>query len=162
MMVGTHSLLPVCGCLLADRISMSAGRARMFSGWNLIAVGVFGMLPDILSPHMSLESRQASLSHTVWFLMGLVLLLPLTGFISEKSSRLPVALACWLAYGLHLAADAVSGGIAWLHPWRSEVLGKYWIEPQYWIWYDAGFILLVWFIYRVLPGLGNKAIPDDH
>jgi membrane-bound metal-dependent hydrolase YbcI (DUF457 family) len=160
MMIGTHSLLPVCSCLLVDRISMAAGRPRMFSGRNLIVVGVFGMLPDFLSPHLSLESRHASLSHTIWFLTGLVLLLPLVRFVSEKASRIPVAVACWLAYGLHLAADGVSGGIAWLHPWRNEVIGRYWIEPQYWIWYDAGFILLVWFIYRVLPAVRAKAISD--
>ena len=156
-MIGTHSLLPVCGCLLADRIAMSAGRARMFSGRHLCLVGVFGMMPDILAPHSSLESRQASLSHTVWFLLGTVLLLPLTRFISEKASRIPVALACWLAYGLHLAADAVSGGIAWLYPWKNDVIGRYWIEPQTWIWYDAGFILLVWFIYRVMPHFKNSS-----
>ena len=155
MMVGTHSLLPVCGCLLADRISMATGRGRMFSGANLCVIGVFGILPDILSPHLSLESRYASWSHSIWFLAGLLLLLPLTRFIAERSSRLPVALACWFACLLHLAADAVSGGIAWLHPWRGDVLGHYWIEPQHWIWYDAGFILLVWFIYRVLPSLGG-------
>lgn len=130
----------------------------MFSGRNLCVIGVFGMLPDFLSPHLSLESRHASLSHKVWFLAGLVLLLPLVRFVAEKGSRWPVAVACWMAYGLHLAADAVSGGIAWLHPWRDQVLGRYWIEPQYWIWYDAGFILLVWFIYRVQPVLGTK--PD--
>ncbi len=161
MMIGTHSLLPVCGCLLADRVSMSTGRSRMFSGRDLCVIGVFGMLPDILSPHLSLESRYASLSHSIWFLMGLVLLLPLTRFISEKKSRLPVAIACWAACALHLAADAVSGGIAWLHPWRDDVLGRYWIEPQYWIWYDAGFILLVWFIYRVAPSLGGKVVRED-
>ena len=66
-----------------------------------------------------------------------------------------------MAYGLHLAADAVSGGIAWLHPWRADVLGRYWIEPQYWIWYDAGFIVLVWFIYRVLPDFKTKVVSED-
>ena len=156
MMIGTHTLLPVCGCLLADKIAVSAGRPRMFSGKSLCAIGLFGFLPDILSPHLSLESRQAALSHTIWFLAGIVLLLPLTRFISEKGSRVPVAVACWLAYALHLAADAVSGGIAWLHPWRADVFGRYWIEPQTWIWYDAGFILLVWFIYRVMPVFKTK------
>jgi hypothetical protein len=151
MMVGTHTLLPVCGCLLVDRIAMSAGRERMFSGKSLCLVGLFGFLPDILSPHLSLESRQASLSHTLWFLLGLIVLLPLARFLPERASRIPVAAACWLAYALHLAGDAVSGGIAWLHPWRSDVIGRYWIEPQHWIWYDAGFILMVWFIFRVLP-----------
>lgn len=36
MMIGTHSLLPVCGCLLVDRISMAAGRPRIFSGIALL------------------------------------------------------------------------------------------------------------------------------
>lgn len=162
MMIGTHSLLPVCGCLLADKFSMANGRPRMFSGRNLCVVGLFGFLPDILSPHLSLESRQVSLSHTVWFLAGLVLLLPLTRFIAERRSRLPMALACWLAYALHLAADAISGGIAWLYPWRDDAIGRYWIEPQYWIWYDAGFIVLVWFIYRVMPQLTPREISGDH
>lgn len=156
MMIGAHSLLPVCGCLLADKISMSAGRARMFSGKNLCVVGLFGFLPDILSPHLSLESRQASWSHTVWFLMGLVLLAPLTKFISNRPSRIPVAIACWIASALHLAADAISGGIAWLYPWRPDVLGRYWIEPQTWIWYDVGFIVFVWSLYRVFPHFKNR------
>lgn len=156
MMIGTHTLLPVVGCLLANRIATSAGRARMFSGKSLCVVGAFGFLPDLLSPHLSLESRQTSWSHTVWFLIGITMLLPLARFIPEKASRIPLAVACWLACALHLAADAVSGGIAWLHPWRSDVIGHYWIEPQYWIWYDAGFILLIWFNYRVIPHFKPK------
>lgn len=156
-MIGTHTLLPVCGCLLIDRIRRSAGRARWFTGKNLCCVGVCGFLPDILSPHLSLESRYASLSHTVWFFLILpLLILPLLKLIPEKRSRLPMWIACWCAAALHLAADAISGGIAWLHPWRSDILGKYWIAPQTWIWYDIGFIVGVWVIYRVLPHFRKK------
>lgn len=160
MMIGTHSLLPVCGCLLADKISRGAGRQRMFSGWNLVAIGTFGFLPDILSPHLSLESRQSSLSHTVWAVMGMAMILgPLARLTLKKGSRIPVAIACWIAYILHLAADAISGGIAWLYPWRDDVLGRYWIPSTDWIWYDAGFILLVWAIYRVFPHFAKKKDP---
>lgn len=160
MMVGTHSLLPVCGCLLADKISIAAGRLRMFSGRNLLAVGFFGFLPDILSPHLSLESRQSSLSHTLWAVMAVALIVgPLVGFTCRKGSRLPVAIACWIAYVLHLAADAISGGIVWLYPWRDDVLGRYWVPAPQWIWYDAGFILLVWAIYRVFPHFSKGSRP---
>jgi hypothetical protein len=158
MMAGTHALLPVCCCLVADRISMSTGRARLFSGRNIIVVGFFGVLPDILSPHLSLESRHASLSHTVWALVAVVFLFPLTRFVADKASRLRVSVACWIAYALHLAADAASGGIAWLYPWRADIVGEYWIEPQTWIWYDAGFIFVVWFIYRVLPSMCSQKL----
>lgn len=151
MMIGTHSLLPVCGCLLTDKVSTRLGLHRKFTGRQLCLIGVFGFLPDILSPHISLESRCHSLSHTLWAVMLMSLLVPLTGFWIEKNSRLRVAIACWAAYVLHLVADAISGGIAWLYPWRDEVVGRYFIPAADWIWYDAGFIVLVWAIYRVFP-----------
>lgn len=163
-MIGTHSLLPVCGCLLADKISMATGRPRMFSGWNLCAIGTFGFLPDILSPHLSLESRQSSWSHTVWAVIAITFFVPLTRFTCKTGSRIPVAIACWIAYVLHLAVDAISGGIAWLYPWREDVVGRYFIPSEDWIWYDAGFILLVWAIYRVFPHFTRKpsgAKPSD-
>jgi hypothetical protein len=64
---------------------------------------------------------------------------------------LRVAIACWVFYVLRLVADAISGGIAWLYPWRGEVVGRYFIPAADGVWYDAGFIVLVWAIYRVFP-----------
>ncbi len=69
-----------------------------------------------------------------------------------------IAAVCWLAAGLHLAADAVSGGIAWKYPWGDDVIGRYWIQPQTWIWYDAFFIILTWFLVRVMPHLEARGI----
>jgi membrane-bound metal-dependent hydrolase YbcI (DUF457 family) len=135
---------------------MRSGRPQMFTGRQLCLIGFFGFLPDILSPHISLEARHNSLSHTLWAVLAMALLVPLTGFSIEKGSRLPVAIACWLAYILHLAADAISGGIAWLYPWRDEVVGRDFIPAVDWIWYDAGFIILVWAIYRVFPHFVKK------
>lgn len=152
MMIGTHALLPVCGCLFAGKILKKAGRRKGFSGRELVAVGVSGFLPDLLSPHLSLEARQTSLSHTVWAVMLMALVMPgLVRVTCKAGSRVPLAVACWLAYVLHLLADAVSGGIAWLYPWRPDVIGGSWIPAPHWIWYDAGFILLVWAIFRVFP-----------
>lgn len=157
MMVGTHSLLPVCGCVLLDRLCQAAGLRPMFSGWQYCAIGVAGFLPDILSPHVSLEARQSSLSHTVW---AVAVMLPLmfvgARWMCRKGSWIAVALACWVAYGLHLAADAISGGIAWLYPWRGESVGGYLIPSPHWIYYDAGFIILAWVMFRVLPAPSRK------
>lgn len=158
MLIGTHALLPVCTCLLADNASLASGRDRLFPTRSLWLVAAFGVLPDLCTPHLSLEARYASWSHTVWFMAGLIVLCGMAGSFFEKGFRLRVAVACWLASACHLAADAISGGIAWLYPWRDDVIGRYIIPPQDWIWYDAGFILVTWFLVRVLPHLEARGI----
>jgi hypothetical protein len=161
MLIGTHALMPVCGCLLADQISITAGRGRIIPPMALWAVAVFGALPDLCSPHLSLEARHASWSHTVWFMAGLIPVAAMTGCLFEKGYRLVSAVACWIAAALHLAADAISGGIAWLYPWRGDVIGRYYIAPQHWMWFDAGFILVTWFLVRVAPHLEARRIRLD-
>lgn len=158
MLVGTHALMPVCACLLAGKMSVVAGRGRIFPTPGLWMVGVFGVLPDLCTPHLSLEARFASWSHTVWFMAGLIVVAAMAGSFFEKGCRLRVALACWIAAALHLVADAISGGIAWLYPWRDEVIGRAYIGAQHWIWYDAFFILLAWFQIRVVPHLEARQI----
>lgn len=158
MLIGTHTLMPVCGCLLADNISVAAGRGRVFPTAALWTIAVFGALPDLCTPHISLEERYTSWSHSVWFMACMLFVAGVTGGFFQKGSRLMIATVCWLAAGLHLAADAVSGGIAWKYPWGDEVIGRYWIHPETWIWYDAFFIILTWFLVRVMPHLEARGI----
>jgi hypothetical protein len=158
MLAGTHTLLPVCACLVLDNLAVRSGRDRIFPLKSLLLVGLFGTLPDICTPHMSLEDRLTSWSHTVWFMAGIVPFVAMAGGFFEKGYRIRVALACWIASFLHLAADAISGGIAWLYPWRPDVLGKYWIPAQHWMWFDAFFILFTWFLVRIVPHLEARNI----
>lgn len=151
MLVGTHTLMPVCACLLADHLATRTGRDRIFPPRSLWVIGVFGALPDLCTPHLSLEDRYTSWSHTVWFVGGLIVVAAMVGSLFENGSRLRIALACWLAAFLHVAADAISGGTAWLHPWRTEIIGRYYIPPQHWMWFDAFFILFAWLLVRLLP-----------
>ncbi len=160
MLIGTHALLPVCGCLLADQIVVASGRGRIIPPMALWAVAVFGALPDLCSPHLSLEARYASWSHTVWFMAGLIAVAAMTGSFFENGCRLATAIACWIATALHLVADAVSGGIAWLYPWSDEVIGRYYIPPQQWIWFDAFFILFTWYRFRLIPHLEARRIRE--
>ncbi len=162
MFAGTHALLPVCGCLAIDHAAMLAGRDRVFPASSLWWVAGFGLLPDLCSPHLSLEARYASFSHTVWFLIGA---LPLAGIVAsfmERGVRVRVATACWLAVVLHLAADAVSGGIAWLHPWRGDVIGAYHIHPDLWIGSDAGFVFITWMLCRLIPYQEARLVRPAH
>ena len=151
MFIGTHALLPVCIGLGLENASLVKGRGYVFPPWSLAVVGVFDVLPDFCSPHLSLGSRLSSWSHTVWFLAGLV---PVCGMVASffpKGMRWRTALLCWIAAMLHLAADAISGGIAWLYPWRPEKIGDYYIPSGQWPWWDVGFILLFWFLLRLRP-----------
>lgn len=158
MLVGTHALLPVCGCLAVDHLSMLAGRDRVFPARSLWWMAGFGLLPDLCSPHLSLEARYSSLSHTVWFLALMIPAVALVASFMEPAIRFRVATACWAAVALHLAADAVSGGIAWLHPWRGDIIGAYHIHPAHWVMYDMGFVVLFWLLFRLAPRMEARLI----
>jgi len=158
MLIGTHALIPVCACLAADNLAIATGHDRIFPTRSVWVAGVFGTLPDICSPHLSLDDRFASWSHTVWFMVGLIGVAAMTGSFFEKGFRFRVALACWIASALQLAADAVSGGIAWLHPWRTDIIGRYWIPPDQWIWSEAFSVFLAWLLIRIMPHLEARNI----
>ncbi|WP_075090880.1 metal-dependent hydrolase [Haloferula sp. BvORR071] len=152
MLLGTHILLPVCGGLALDNASLRQGRGYFLPLWSLAVIGLFGALPDLCCPHLELDARYTSWSHTVWFMAGLIPVCAMVASFFPKQGRWWVALFCWLAAALHLAGDAVAGGIAWLYPWRSDVIGKYYIPAGLW-WFvsDIIFVLLTWFLIRLRP-----------
>lgn len=162
MLIGTHALLPVCACLVVDAIRIATDREAYFTKRTLGCVGFFGVLPDLCSPHLSLEARYSSLSHTLLFLGVILPFAALASWWARPGARGVAAVSFGLAAALHLAADAISGGIAWLQPWSPEILGSYCIAPQYWIGFDAGFILLFWFLLRLLPRLEARGIRAAH
>lgn len=137
-----HALLPVTGCLALELVSLKWRAKRVFPEWTLPTVGLFGVLPDLCSPHISLEDRYDSVSHTLLFLL---ILLPFCAGMTwwfPKGTRLRVAVAAMAATALHLAMDAVSGGVPWLRPWVDEPIGEYHLQPDNWLFFDAGFVLL--------------------
>jgi membrane-bound metal-dependent hydrolase YbcI (DUF457 family) len=147
----THTLLPVCLALGVENASLATGRGHVFPRWGLMAIGFFGALPDLCSPHLSLEARYSSGSHTLWFLGVLLPLCAMTAVFFEREGRWKLAIGCWLAAALHLASDAVAGGIPWLRPWRTEILGGYLIPPNHWLWYDLAFLVLTGVGLRLRP-----------
>ncbi len=156
MFDGFHALLPVTGCLAIEVVSLKWRGVRVFPDWTLPVVALFGVLPDLCSPHISLEDRYESWSHTLLFL---VLLFPVCAGMTwwfPKGTRVRVAVVGWVATALHLAADAVSGGIPWLQPWSEMPIGDYHIRPDDWLFFDAGFIVLAlvgWWLRHRLEGL---------
>ena len=148
MLVGTHALLPVGVCLVVDNLRLVAGLDRLFPGRSLWVVGVFGVLPDLFSPHLSLAARYASRSHSIVFLVGALVLAAAAGSFFETGRRLMVAVACWCAVVLHLAADALSGGIIFGYPRFGEVVGGAYIPFRFWGWCDLGLLGLTWWLWR--------------
>jgi len=153
MLWGTHAGIPVCGALIAENLSLRHGRGYVFLPWTMVAAGVFGILPDIFNPHITLEERHLSWSHSVWFLLALAPMSAITVsfFPAGDLPRWRTAVLCWLAAFLHVAMDAISGGVAWLYPWRPDVIGEYYIPPAQWLYWDAGFILLTYVLVRLRP-----------
>ncbi|MCF7676492.1 MAG: metal-dependent hydrolase [Akkermansiaceae bacterium] len=156
MLIGTHALLPVAGCLVVDQVRLRSGSERWFESSSLIVVAVFGVLTDLCSPHLSLEDRYGSWTHNLGFLVGAMLASAAAGSFFATGRRTIMALACWLAIVWHLAADAVSGGIVWLSPWRDEVLGGPYIPYRWWWWSDLGFVVLTLVLLRLTRWLESR------
>lgn len=128
MNVVTHALLPAL--LAAPLLRRPAGPDfRLRAG----AIALAGALPDLLHPHLSLAARYASWSHSVFALGGFALLLAV-GYFGGVRRWLPAgALGLALAaYALHLASDAVSGGIAWLFPVSRATIGVRLVPYAWW------------------------------
>ena len=151
MYIGTHTLLPVCIGMAIEQFTLSRGRGYVFPERGLVAIAVFGAMPDLCTPHLSLDARYSSWSHTLWFLVALMVVTPMIASFFRGPGTWRLALACWLAAALHLACDAIAGGIAWLKPWSDEILGSYIVPPSHWMWWDVAFLLLTWLLVRLRP-----------
>ena len=116
-----------------DNLRLAAGLDWLLPRRSLWVVGVFGVLPDLFSPHLSLAARYASGSHSIVFLVGVIVLAAAAGSFFENGRRLMVAVVCWCAVVLHLAADALSGGIVPGYPVPFEVLGGAYIPFRFWV-----------------------------
>lgn len=142
MFIGTHALLPVSLVLASETAALAGGRAERFPRWTALTVGICGALPDLCSPHLSLAARYSSWSHTLGFLGLLVPVLAVATLLFPAGLRLRVAVVAWLAAALHLATDALSGGIPWLLPWSDDILGGRWIPYDWWLPSEVGFLFL--------------------
>jgi hypothetical protein len=70
MNIVSHVLYPMAFAQSADAYRSHNGKAAFFNWKNLLLIGLFGGLPDIITPHINLESRHDSFSHSIWFLLA--------------------------------------------------------------------------------------------
>lgn len=132
MYVGSHFAIPVIAATLVDLGRLAVGRRRLFTNRELFLVGLFGVLPDLLSPHLRLSARLTSWSHTLWFAAGALPVLAVLFGRTRRAGRWRMTAFGWTAILLHLLADAVSGGIAPLYPLTGFRWGWYLVPWPLW------------------------------
>jgi hypothetical protein len=115
-----------------------------------------GALPDLLTPHMTLESRMISWSHGVPFWAAFTTTLFLISLLSKQRVSNRLAGIMSLSYLLHLVCDAVSGGINVLYPVKNLVWGAYWVSPMLWIPLDILCLLTCYYLFRFRPLLARR------
>jgi hypothetical protein len=151
----THALIPVI-C-----VRLFTSRPKWLGRWGLVQVGLAGALPDLLNPHLSLEARMTSWSHGLPFWFTISTILVIGSFISRGRLSPHVAVCMSLAYLLHIACDAISGGVDFLYPLGSWIWGYYWVDPLWWIPIDIILILLAYMLFRILPRIKNRRKAED-
>ena len=146
MLIGTHTLLPVCLGLAAENASLAKGRGHV----SAVGVGGDRLLRGAAGPLLPAHFAGGTLFQLVPHAV-----VPRCDGSGRRAGRVVFParrpLACWLAVLLHLIGDAVAGGISWLRPWRTDVLGGGYIPAADWLWYDIGFVLLTWLLIRLRP-----------
>jgi len=132
----THICLPVAAAVVMNVFARRQGYGDPFTPWTYALVGLFGILPDLLHPHLYLHERLDSWSHGIPAVVAVTLL----GGVIMATQRHRVAsvyaLMCVLAYGAHVGGDMISGGIRPWYPWSPVVWGTNWVPPGQWITLD--------------------------
>lgn len=143
----THALLPVIATGIFAKGVRWIGRRGIF------AIGMAGALPDILTPHLSLEARMSSWSHGLPFWLAFTFAIIVIALTTKGRIAVKLALALSASYLLHLFCDAISGGVNFLYPFEDLILGDYWVPPIFWVPLDIACVLTCYFMFRVFPAI---------
>lgn len=141
----SHALIPLC----FGRRWLPL-RSDGAPGWRAsLVVAGFGVLPDVLNPHLGLGARWSSWSHTLaaW---AAVLAIVTAVWIRAEDGRRTVAL-CSAAYLAHLLCDAITGGVPLLRPWSPRIVGGAWVSLPWWFAADGLLLAWVYYVYRWRP-----------
>jgi hypothetical protein len=141
MNVISHIAYPVLFAQSANIFRIQKQKPFFFRGWHLLVIGICGGLPDILSPHLGLEERYSSFSHSTFFLLLAAIAASILLRIFPGHKRLIFVCACAVAF--HLLCDMIAGGINLLGPFGRLVVGKHYLPFRYWIPLDVAGILFL-------------------
>ena len=142
----THALLPVL--VMRRAMPMVDGRPA-FRSAALVALA--GVLPDLLSPHLTLEARHQLFSHSGAGFLAFLIMLTLIGRLKPRLLDVRLAALAAAAYGLHIACDLISGGVALAHPASNEIYGGAFMPFWAWVAADALLLSYAYVEFRWLP-----------
>ena len=110
-----------------------------------------GLLPDLLSPHISLDARHASPPHSLTGLACFATLVAVVCATRIGSAHKKIGALCVAAYAAHIACDLIAGGVPLFRPFSRVIVGQNYIP--YWMWDAADLVLIVYvyLTYRWLP-----------
>jgi hypothetical protein len=145
----SHALLPV---LFGRKVISNINGVPVIR--EVLIVSICGAFPDMLSPHLSLDARHASLSHSVFALVFFACFIGAVSFYSSLLRRL--GFLCVFAYAAHIFCDLISGGVSLFYPYSFQVFGGGYMPFWFWITSDLALILYLYFVYRWIP-LRKKA-----
>jgi hypothetical protein len=158
MNIISHIAYPVLLAQSANIFRTQNQKETFFKGKHLLLIGICGGLPDILSPHLNLEARYNSFSHSLGFVLVITIL---SVILSRKIPKHKILIYfCYFATVLHLIGDMMANGINLFGPFGRMVVGSSLIPSQYWISLDATGILFLFvsFIYYRCPVRIRSAI----
>ena len=151
MFIVSHFCISV---ILANSINCYSVAKRgipVVSGKEVLLVGIFGLLPDILNPHLFLSDRLESWTHTLWFIFGIIAIL-LAAMLLGMIRNNWLSLLLVMGVGLHILCDAITGGVKLLWP-IDDIYGSYLIGSPHWIMLDLLFgsmALVSWVCFRFI------------
>ncbi len=137
MLPTAHILAPMVGLLLYGR-----WQDRTISDRFLTAIGVFGILPDLLNPHLTLAGR-VSWSHS------LLILIPIgIGVLVTSDRTRQYFTLLFGGFSTHILLDVISAPYNFLYPLEFSYGIDIYPEVGAWFvsWYAIDLLLLTAFV----------------
>ena len=142
----THALLPA---VLSSPLLPRSRPRDYYVAAGIVALS--GLLPDILTPHISLAARFASWSHSIFAYAGFTVLVLVLALFAPRRFPWRLALLASSAYLSHLFLDGIAGGVPGLYPLSHTVFGMRLIRFHSWLYFDVAFLLLGCLVFWWLP-----------
>ncbi len=142
----THALLPA---VLSSPLLPRWRPRDYYVAAGIVALS--GLLPDILTPHISLAARFASWSHSIFAFAGFMVLVLVLALSAPEGLPWRLALLASFAYLSHLFLDGIAGGVPGLYPLSHAVFGMRLIRFHSWLYFDVVFLLLSCVVFWWLP-----------
>ncbi len=138
--------------LLRQKELISGTRSEKIAVWRTaLIIGIVGAMPDMMDPHVTLEERLRSWSHSLTAWAGSSVLFGVICLARQRWWTPMLVLGLSLTYFSHIVGDAIAGGVGWSYPFGGHVIGDYYIIPQWWIPLDYVCVAVAYVTYRVVP-----------